>query len=101
FDDVRLDAETTECSPADADGDGEADATDRCGGTPPGTGVDSGGCSLAQFCAGFDVTTKQGERECKAADWKNDEALLKGSHGNCTIDKGASRSRADNKCVPR
>jgi hypothetical protein len=46
------------CPVVDADADGEADATDVCPGTAPGASVDEGGCSLEQFCARIDATTK-------------------------------------------
>ena len=79
------------CEPAgDQDGDGEADATDRCPGTSPGEPVDDAGCSHAQFCAGFDLD----RRACKRADWKNDEPLMKGSQADCRVDRDTGR------CVP-
>jgi outer membrane protein assembly factor BamB len=34
----------------DSDGDGVADSRDRCSQTPPGTAVNSDGCSIAQLC---------------------------------------------------
>jgi hypothetical protein len=55
---------------ADSDRDGEEDATDQCGGTPAGLPVDTGGCSLAQFCAARVAT-------CKRNDWMNDEPGVK------------------------
>jgi Thrombospondin type 3 repeat len=59
----------------DADGDGEADATDACPGTPPGAEVDQSGCSLAQFCGAVDVGGLRGALLCRMRDWKNDEGL--------------------------
>jgi len=86
----------------DDDGDGEVNGTDRCPGTPPGEVVDDSGCSRAQFCATFNATTTRGAKECRAADWKNDEPLLRAKgNGNCTVDKGANRGRADDTCVRR
>lgn len=82
----------------DADGDGEADSTDACPQTPAEVAVDSGGCSQAQFCAGFDATTKRGARTCKVADWENDEPV--GKPNDCTVDRGGKGS-ADDRCVPR
>jgi hypothetical protein len=76
----------------EADGDGEADATDACPGTPSGTPVDAAGCSQAQFCAGFDIVTQK--RACKRADWQNDEPLMKASQADCRVDKDAGQ------CVP-
>ena len=57
---------------ADADGDGVPDSSDSCPGTLE-IHVDALGCSLPQFCAGFDATTKAGRQGCKKADWRNDE----------------------------
>ena len=72
-------AELAECRShprfSDADGDGEADATDRCPGTSPGMAVDGNGCSIDQFCGGFDVSTGQGRASCNNADWGNDQPL--------------------------
>jgi hypothetical protein len=55
---------------ADADGDGEHDATDACSGTLAGEAVDQAGCSLSQFCAGL-----QGPVPCNNGDWRNDEPV--------------------------
>jgi hypothetical protein len=78
----------------DADGDGESDVTDQCPATPPGELVDSDGCSLAQFCARFDASTRDGARICKKADWKNDEPLMKSRERDCTVDRAAGQ------CIP-
>jgi hypothetical protein len=83
----------------DTDGDGEIDLTDRCPGTPMDVAVDDAGCSLAQFCARFDVTTREGKRACKRADWKNDEPLRHRSEMDCTIAKGG-HGPEDDACVP-
>jgi trimeric autotransporter adhesin len=82
----------------DGDGDGEVDTTDRCPETPPGEAVDDAGCSRAQFCAGFEVTTREGKRACRRADWRNDEPLLLRSD-DCAVDKGGSGTD-DDRCVP-
>ena len=59
----------------DSDGDGEHDDTDACPGTPAGAEVDQAGCSLAEFCAGFDVAGASRKSPCNQADWQNDEPL--------------------------
>ena len=85
---------------ADADGDGVGDAADLCPGTPASTEVDSDGCSRAQFCAEFDATMKLGQKECKKADWKNDEPLLSGKTQDCTVNKPKGTKPIDWTCVP-
>jgi hypothetical protein len=52
----------------DQDGDGEHDYTDHCPDTPAGEPVDSGGCSIAQFCS---MHTQKDI--CNLSDWMNDE----------------------------
>jgi hypothetical protein len=66
---------------ADADSDGEDDATDRCAATTAGTPVDGDGCSRAEFCTAKSAT-------CKKNDWMNDEPGSK-SPGDCIYDKRA------------
>jgi uncharacterized repeat protein (TIGR01451 family) len=71
----------------DADGDGEHDDTDACPGTPAGAPVDQAGCSLAEFCAGYDISGTNRNSPCNQADWRNDEPLdaedCKGQGGVC------------------
>ena len=62
---------------ADSDGDGEANSTDACPGTPPGAEVDGDGCSIQQFCAKYNGQVSQ----CMFADFKNDEPV--GSPNDC------------------
>jgi cysteine-rich repeat protein len=71
----------------DGDGDGEPDVKDRCPGTLPGAPVDDAGCSLAQFCASFDVSTVQGALRCRFADWGNDEPLMGLLGGDCRVER--------------
>ncbi len=59
----------------DADADGEHDDTDACATTPAGEAVDASGCSLAEFCMGFDVSGSNRNSPCNQADWQNDEPL--------------------------
>ncbi len=74
----------------DADGDGEIDANDRCPGTPPGAPVDGDGCSREQFCARFDVATRNGARACRNADWRNDEPVMRlRDAADCTVERGS------------
>ncbi len=40
--------------------------------------MDDAGCSLDQFCSGFDATTRDGAKDCKRADFKNDEPSMTG-----------------------
>jgi hypothetical protein len=70
---------------ADADGDGEPDATDACPGTPAGDSIDERGCSVDQFCAAQPVAS------CKRADFLNDEPLLK-KPGDCRKTKTKPRA---------
>ena len=83
---------------ADADGDGEADATDRCAGTPAGEAVDDAGCSAGQFCAQFDVQTTDGRKSCRRADWRNDEPSESQQDGDCRVAKDVGTKRE--RCVP-
>jgi hypothetical protein len=84
---------------ADDDGDGEADATDRCPVTSDRP-VDGDGCSLAQFCARIEITSRDTARACKKADWRNDEPSMKQGEADCRLDKGG-RGEADDRCVAR
>jgi len=85
---------------ADADGDGSRDLDDACPDTTAGADVDRSGCALEQFCGGVTATTREGQKVCKKADWKNDEPLMKKkSEQDCTVDKGAKGSE-DDRCVP-
>lgn len=83
---------------ADSDGDGEPDEVDRCPGTLTNA-VDGDGCSLPEFCARFDATTRDGARACRKADWKNDEPAMKAKEADCVVDKG-SNGPEDDRCVP-
>ena len=83
---------------ADADGDGRRDQDDACATTAEGADVDQGGCSLAQFCEGIDASTRTGQKVCKKADWRNDEAVMKKSEADCRVDK-AGKGSDDDRCV--
>lgn len=83
----------------DADEDGEADDTDHCPGTATGRPVDDAGCSVTEFCATIDVTSKLGARICKKADWRNDEPFMRGRDADCRVAKGLP-SPADDICIP-
>ena len=74
---------------------------DRCPNTPPGEIVDDGGCSLAQFCARSDASTLRGARECRKADWMNDEPLMRPRAADCQVDRGTSAGWADDRCIPK
>jgi hypothetical protein len=74
----------------DTDSDGVPDSLDRCPATPPDTDVDDAGCSLAQFCASFDATTRNGVRACRKADWRNDEPLMRRRDADCTVERSAT-----------
>ncbi len=81
----------------DVDSDGETDATDRCSTTVSGASVDADGCSHAQFCAHFDVSTKDGLRACRKADWRNDEPTMRGkTDRDCDL----VRYPDGNRCEP-
>lgn len=80
----------------DADGDGEVDFTDRCWGSTPGLAVDAAGCSLEQFCASVDISTRTGRKACRRLDWKNDEPLMKRRSRDCKV-AGVGSAR---RCVP-
>jgi hypothetical protein len=79
---------------ADADRDGRADRDDACAETPGGAAVDQAGCSLTQLCGRIDARTRTGQRACAAADWQNDEPVMKKKARDCTYAK-STRS-----CVP-
>lgn len=79
---------------ADADGDGRPDRDDACAATPAGAGVDQAGCSLTQFCERIGARTRAAHRACIAADWRNDEPVMRKKARDCTVAK-ATRS-----CVP-
>jgi YVTN family beta-propeller protein len=83
----------------DADADGESDVTDRCPATLIGDVIDSDGCSLSQFCAMLNATTRDGARACKKADWQNDEPLMRGKERDCIVQRGTS-GPADVVCIP-
>lgn len=74
----------------DTDGDGVIDASDDCPSTPASTAVDALGCSRAEFCATFDVSTKAGLKACKKADWNNDEPVMTKKTQDCVYDKLAA-----------
>ncbi len=69
------DLATCQASVEDADGDGEADSTDACPGTPARARVDQAGCSQAQFCGAIHVRNRRGRLACGASDWLNNEPL--------------------------
>ena len=113
---AQCDSDLSTCLTAgipDADGDGETDSTDACPDTSPGVEVDDAGCSLEQFCSGFD-----GAKDCSKADWQNDEPSMTGKERDCTVDRGKPKrgddkgkskraddkgkpKRGDDRCVPR
>lgn len=86
----------SDAAPPDADGDGEADATDRCPDTTPGEPVDDGGCSLGQFCAGFESGGLRGLFGCALADWRNDEPF---GARDCRVARRPHPNRY--ACLPR
>jgi hypothetical protein len=72
----------------DADADGELDSNDRCPDTPAGETVDDSGCSVAQYCAAIDASTRDGRRFCRAADWRNDGLGRRRLSRDCTAIPG-------------
>jgi hypothetical protein len=78
----------------DSDADGVGDASDGCADTPAATAVDQLGCSRVQFCGGFDVAERAGQKACKKADWGNDEPAMTKKQSDCRYDK------ATDTCVP-
>jgi hypothetical protein len=94
----------TEISPSiaaaciDSDGDGEADATDRCADTTPGASVDADGCSLEQFCNAVSASTREARRLCTLADWGNDEPVMSARERDCRFER--SRETGLMLCVP-
>lgn len=85
---------------ADQDGDGVADARDRCAGTLEGALVDAEGCTLAEFCARIDASDSSQRGLCVKLDWQNDEpGRIRRSERDCVIDRGG-KGRADDRCVP-
>jgi hypothetical protein len=85
---------------ADGDLDAVPDDGDRCPQTAQGAAIDALGCSLADFCGAVDLAAKAGTVTCKRSDWRNDEPLMAGRAADCQIDRGASHSKADDRCVP-
>jgi len=73
----------------DMDGDGVDDAADRCPDTAAASEVDASGCSVHQFCGGFDASTSRGRKHCSDAIWPGDDPLqrwkadCKVVHGVC------------------
>lgn len=65
---AALRAELAVCAPADEDGDGVPDDADACPGSAS-SGVDSSGCSQAQFCEDSSGTGLRGLLGCLRADW--------------------------------
>jgi len=84
----------------DADSDSIPDSLDSCPDTPEAAEVDLAGCSLEQFCASIDATTRLGKSTCAKSDWKNDEPLMRSRDRDCRIDKGGSGPE-DDRCIPR
>ena len=70
---------------ADSDEDGVRDTADTCLGTERASEVDGVGCSVKQFCAAIDASTRMGEAVCKMSDWQNDEPL--GNPADCAAQK--------------
>ena len=70
----------------DGDGDGVPAVADACTGSAVGAAVDTRGCSLAQFCSGFELGAPQGVSRCRNADWDNDEPV--GNPGDCRPESG-------------
>ena len=70
------------------DMDGAASADDLCPGTPEGAEIDASGCDLTGFCAiqGSGLPWPEAKRECKAADWFDDES---GKPRDCRWRRGA------------
>ena len=97
-DDVQMVPRPTEAC-IDGDEDGEADTRDRCQGTASGAAIDDGGCSLPQFGAAFDATSRAGASLCKLADWRNDEPRMKAKDRDCKVEMGGKGS-SDDRCVP-
>lgn len=67
---------------ADTDADGVPDLVDRCPSTAASS-VDLAGCSQAEFCAAFDVSTGHGRTACRRADWMNNDPL--GNTNDCEV----------------
>jgi len=62
---------------ADSDGDGEADETDGCPDSAPGSAVDHEGCDRDQFCERVEVKAFRDRKLCRSSDWRNDEPTTK------------------------
>lgn len=83
----------------DSDGDGVANVNDNCPETGSGAETDGSGCSLDQFCFGFDATQASGFRSCRKADWQNDEPLMRNLERDCDVNRGGP-GRDDDRCMP-
>lgn len=75
----------------DSDGDTVPDGSDQCPGTAPAAAVDPLGCDQQQFCALFELDSKEGRRDCKKANWYTSPTDRK---RDCRVGPGAV-------CVPR
>jgi len=82
-------------SSTDTDDDGRRDVDDACPATVASAEVDVEGCSLAQFCAQYPVTSGPERAICKKADWKNDEPKMPGKEADCAYDRDTL------SCVPK
>ena len=81
---------------ADSDEDGVRDTADTCLGTERASEVDAVGCSVKQFCAAIDASTRMGGAVCKMSDWQNDEPL--GNPADCAAQKQGKGQPS--VCVP-
>ncbi|MHC4507311.1 MAG: hypothetical protein ACYTFI_28920 [Planctomycetota bacterium] len=80
----------------DEDGDGEADSTDQCPGTPPGKEVDSNGENLTANGGGRGRNFYRSFLACLRSDWQNDEPLSN-RPGDCRFDGAALRCVANER----
>ncbi len=76
----------------DADHDRVLNGADRCADSKRFSRdgshiVDSDGCNQEQFCAQFDVTTRDGRRACIRADWQNDEPVMRRNERDCRVQR--------------
>jgi hypothetical protein len=71
---IKTDVDSS-CANIDSDKDGIININDQCPYTLKGIAVDNKGCSAEQFCSKYNAANAAGQMQCRAADWKDNEAF--------------------------
>ncbi len=91
---LREENERLRAAHSDSDGDGVANALDRCAGSPPAVAVDGAGCTRAQFCAAITLDSLGAGLRCFAAGFADE-----GAFRSCTVELGDAARGA--RCTAR